>query len=292
MRNNSTLAIVLHWGDKNITLGCVLSLEKNTGTDILIVNNTGKKIQDRHEEIVNQDNLGFAGGMNIGLQLAIDRDYKYTLMLNNDTLVDPKLIQDLSAQLAVDGKLAAIAPTIVYQSQPDKIWFGGGEIIIGSASSPHWLIDDSISILPDPPTLNYVSFLTGCCVLFRTNALKMIGLLDTDYFLYFEDDDWDYRATGKGWKLGHWSAPLVQHAVSSGSSSHYLRMYYYHRNRVMFIRKNFTLSQKPRAYAHAFVDIMNFSVSLVLRRGAVGIVKAFRLYKDILTRKTGSYDGN
>lgn len=284
---NLTLAIVLHWGKVETTSECIRALEKNNGIDILIINNTGSQIQNKYEEIVSTKNLGFGGGMNIGLKKAISRDYRYALVLNNDTLVDEDLAKQLTIQLQENKNIAAIAPTIVFQSEPEKIWFAGGRLDLRSATSPHHLQGMSVEKLPSKAKLSSVSFLTGCCVLFKVSALKDIGLFDTDYFLYYEDDDWSIRAIKAGWKLGYWSAPLVRHAISSGSSSDHLRRYYFHRNRFLFIRKNLSRRQKITAYSYALIGMFKYELLSLLMLDLEGVRNVNKIVKDIISRKTG-----
>ncbi len=240
MVKNSTLAVVLHWGDSAVTKRCLSSLEANKLINILVVNNTGISLGLSYKEIVNDSNLGFSGGMNVGLNYSLENGYEKTLILNNDTLVEPNLISSLSEALDANTKMSAIAPTITYLRDPEKIWFGGGKTSNISGRSPHSRLDENIACLPKDGALEIVDFLTGCCVLFRNEALKDIGLFDQDYFLYWEDDDWCARAKAKDWALGHLPLPLVRHEVSLGTGSTSPDYLYYNvRNHFLFAHKNY-----------------------------------------------------
>ncbi len=245
MIEKTTLAVVLHWGDPSTTKACLRSLAKNKRVDILVVNNTGKPLGLTCREIVNDNNLGFSGGMNLGMNHSIKNGYARTLVLNNDTLADPDLVPRLSEALDTNSRLAAVAPTITYLNDPEKIWFGGGKTSKLSAKSPHSRLGEDVACLPIDKTVEIVDFITGCCVLFDNRALEQVGLFDEDYFLYWEDDDWCARAKSKGWELGHLPLALLRHEVSLGTgtaSPDYL--YYNIRNHFLFAHKNYSLQKR------------------------------------------------
>lgn len=288
MVKNPTLAVVLHWGDAESTKNCLRSLEKNQSIDILVVNNTGRSLGLGYQEVVNETNLGFAGGMNIGLRHSIENGYEKTLILNNDTLVDSNLVSKLSEALDANEDMSAVAPTITYLNQPDKIWFSGGSFSKLSGRSPHSRLDEDVAALPKDAQVEAVSFLTGCCVLFKNEALVDIGLFDEDYFLYWEDDDWCVRSTAKGWTLGHLPIPLVRHEVSLGTGSaspDYL--YYNARNHFLFAWKNFSrLKRLP-----ILVFALGLGIAASLRRLLKGSWRGSKAINsaiyDGLRRKTG-----
>ena len=93
--------VILNFNGENQTLACVQSIEKLKKEDcklnIIIVDNgsVDKFIDNKLQIIRNEENLGFSGGNNVGIQYALDHDADYIVILNNDTIVDKNLISEL-----------------------------------------------------------------------------------------------------------------------------------------------------------------------------------------------------
>ncbi|MFQ5753379.1 MAG: glycosyltransferase, partial [bacterium] len=89
--------VILNWNGKNDTISCIKSIynTQKESFDIIVVDNGStdhsiseiKKTFPQVLTIKNKKNLGFAGGMNIGLEYCRQAGYLYILMLNNDTLM-------------------------------------------------------------------------------------------------------------------------------------------------------------------------------------------------------------
>src|SRR5581483_930991 len=104
---------------------------------------------------------------------------------------------------------AAYTGTIYEKKDPGRVWFSGGVIDSFSLVARHFT---------EPPTdstaARSTEFITGCCLLFRSDALKTIGLLDTCFFAYYEDVDWCLRARVAGSRLLYVPQATIYHEVS------------------------------------------------------------------------------
>src|SRR5207247_6323209 len=77
--------------------------------------------------IVNDSNLGFAEGNNVGIRYLLERAFDLVLLLNNDTVVDPDCLRELK-RAAETQPAAAYGATIYELSAPGRIWYSGGAI--------------------------------------------------------------------------------------------------------------------------------------------------------------------
>ena len=75
--------------------------------------------------VPNQQNLGFAGGTNIGIHAALEAGCQSVLVINNDTAFEPQLIEKLVAGLS-EHSCHMTVPKILFYDHPDKIWAAGG----------------------------------------------------------------------------------------------------------------------------------------------------------------------
>ena len=160
-------------------------------------------------------NLGFGGGVNLGLRVAL-RDPRMTAawILNNDTLVDQDALKALRSSLDKEPDAGIIGSTLLYLDQPDLIqavggrynpWFGKTSHVLGQ--KPYFR-EACASI--DPKTLDYI---VGASLCIRREVLERVGLLSEEYFLYFEELDFVERMKRlmPEMRLGYAAESLVYH---------------------------------------------------------------------------------
>ncbi len=147
--------------------------------------------------IVNERNLGYAAGNNVGLQYALDHGAEFALVLNDDVMVAPDLLTHLVRVAQADPRAALVGPLVYHHSTPDVIQSAGGAL--GDWTFPHRGMNE-----PDRGQFQRVEpvvWLSGCAILARCRALKTIGLFDPDFFMYWEDVDWCLRARRSGYTV-------------------------------------------------------------------------------------------
>jgi len=132
------IVVVVNWNGLADTLECLGSLARldYPNYDTVVVDNGSTDgsvpaIRERFELVMvveNSENLGYAGGNNIGLEHAMRRGADYALLLNNDTLVAPDCLCRLVAAAQADPEVGMAGPIIYYRDLPDVIWSPGGAI--------------------------------------------------------------------------------------------------------------------------------------------------------------------
>lgn len=198
------LVSILNWNGLEDTQNCLRGLDRAAAPRLkfLVLDNgssldpseaLGREFPDV-EVLRVPSNLGFTGGHNKVMQLAMDRGFGAVALLNNDCELSIQALEALLHALDADPQAAA-ASSLIYRSGPEKI-------ALMVAGSIDWLNHRSIrpstpdwSEPPGQPTL-----LVGTALAFRCTALQEIGLLDDRYFAYYEDNDISARIAEKGWK--------------------------------------------------------------------------------------------
>lgn len=248
--------VVLNWNGLQDTLACLGSLKVlNYGrSEILVVDNAStdgsvQELQKRYRMdptikiIRNQTNLGYAEGNNVGIRYALSRGADYVLLLNNDTVVDRNLINDLMETARHDDRIGILSPKIYDYWKPDKVWFAGATIDWKTGESPHIGLGEM-----DHGQFNKVievDRLTGCAMMVKREVFEKIGLLDPDYFLYYEDVDFCVRAKRAGYKTVCVQSAKVWHKESSSTKANQtsdLHLYYHIRNRLLFLKLHSRIS--------------------------------------------------
>lgn len=239
--------IILNWNGWSDTLECLKSLNgvDYPNFEIILIDNGSKEkppvIGDRQfsnlkiNQIFNETNLGFSGGNNQGIKIALEKVADYVLLLNNDTIVANDFLDKLVNQIEKDKKIGIIGPQMLFYEAPKLIWFGGGKL--------NWLKNrgthkDYKMPIQTKEFVRKVDYITGCCLLVRREVIEKIGLMSEDYFLYYEDADWCLRAKKAGYKIIYVSGSKIWHKVSVGLKEGSPVFTYYHiRNGLVLARR-------------------------------------------------------
>ncbi len=141
-----------------------------------------------HKRIViieNNENLGFAGGCNVGIRYAQSSAADYIWLLNNDTLVMPDALSKLVDFLDLHADYGVATAQIRYYGKPDVIWNCGG-MLTWYGCRKYDYCGSTMSSVPESGYKN-VTYITGCAALFRTSLFADIGILTHKYFFGEED---------------------------------------------------------------------------------------------------------
>lgn len=181
-----------------------------------------------------EDNLGFAGGTNLGIEHATGA---LILMLNNDTFVEPGFLEPLVGVLTQKPDVGMVSPKIVFHEPPGVIQYAGafiGQPMLGRGTQIGNLEPDDGRY----DDTRYTDLPHGACMLVRRVVFEEVGLLPEFYFMYFEELDFAVAARKAGYRTMYCGATQITHrqSVSLGAGSP-RKTYYLHRNRVVFYRR-------------------------------------------------------
>jgi len=212
-------------------------------------------------------NLGFAGGNNVGIRYALDQGADLVWLLNNDTIVDPECLARMVQIAAADDRVGMVGSKIYYHHAPKTIWFAGGEIDFEKGEVTRHLGKDEDD-RGDYDILRETGYITGCSILARREMIEDIGLMEEDYFLYFEDADWSLRARQKGWKLLYEPKAILWHKEGAQTEKVYSPrfVYYFLRNRFFFV-KRFAPGKMLRCHFLQIKTALFFIKEALLGRG-------------------------
>ena len=185
------------------------------------------------------ENRGPAAGNNAGIRAALESDCAWVLLLNNDTIVDPTLIDRLRDAISAHRDYAIIGPVIKFMDDPDIVMTDGCVF-----NDPNYVGFFQRKPVPltqgTPPHITDVDVVNGCCMLIRADVLRRIGPFDERMFIYHDETDLCLRATAAGGKLGVIDHALVWHKGSATFKTTGKRSarYYDARNLLYVLRKH------------------------------------------------------
>jgi len=193
-------------------------------------------------------NGGFAAGNNLGIQSVSAQAY---LLLNSDTWLRPGALVCLWRALVGDARLGLVAPRLEWpdgrpQISSFRFHTPFSELIAAAATGPvrallaRW--DVPLPLADGPSEPEWVSF---AAVLIRAEVVHTVGLLDADFFMYFEDVDYCRRVRAAGWRIRNEPSSHVVHLrggsspVKALSAARKRRPRYYYASRKLYFRRAF-----------------------------------------------------
>ena len=273
-KNNSKIIIIIvNWKQYKLTKACLKSLKKSNYRNykIILVDNESDnleilKIKKDFNDIKifqNKFNLGFGVANNQAITYALNKNYDYVMLLNNDTEVDHNFITPLIAGIEKNNSIGGVQPLIMNYNNRDLIWSAGGYInkFFGNTTTNKSL----------EKKLN-LDWITGCCMLLKTEVIKKTKLLDENFFAYYEDVDWSLRIKDLGYSLQLVETSLIYHhgSISSNNSTsegrlsayvHYLNF----KNHIYFLRKHSEKFNFFGVVLYQLMKLISYSIYFILR---------------------------
>jgi len=307
------LAIILvNWNSYALTDDTLQSLYKTSYKeyDIICVDNAStddslSQLRKNHAGIIIltcDQNTGFTGGNNKGMQYALDHGYAYTLLLNNDVAVESDFLEPLVQALDANENLGAVQPLIYFHHDRTLIWNAGSRYnkwlgvtkTIGynkkdKDQKERYRTDQNQNQgdTKDIQPIQNIAWITGCAFMVKTDVLKKVGLLYEPFFIYYEDVDLSFRIKNAGYDLGYTPASVIYHIAGMSHKStkktaegyispkvHYLNA----RNHIWLLKKYTNLLHAPTVILYQSIYYLSVTGYFIIR-GRWQKIKA--LYKGI-----------
>lgn len=251
--------IVLNWNGKEDTLRCLASLQAVTTPHTVVVVDNGSTddsvtaiARDFPKTVILQtgQNLGYAEGNNVGLRHALAESADAILILNNDTRVDPGILEAfMKRDLPIQGG------KLVRMEKPEQLDHLGGRWNIHKAVFDLVGLGEPANRWCEPTELDYIC---GCAIFAKAEVFHKAGLFDPLFFLIWEECDWCYRASRLGYRSTFCPEAIVHHRVSasfSGSGVH--NAYYWWRNRLLWMSLHRDRHGRFRSACRVFIEVLD-----------------------------------
>ena len=242
-------AVVLTYNGLEDTRKCLRSVEPIERLHTLLVDNgsdDGTADVVRREfpwvEILRlESNVGPAGGNNYGIAHALGAGAEWVLILNNDTVVRPQLVDRLLSAAAAHPAFGIIGPVVNYMDEPEVVMIEG--FSFNDADFDGFFKHVPVPLTTTtPPSIVDVEIVNGCCMMIAASVIRRIGLFDEQFFIYHDETDFCLRARSAGFRCGVIGEQLVWHKGSSSFARTGKRLprYYDARNVARLLRKHGT----------------------------------------------------
>ena len=279
--------ITVNYNGHEDTCALIDTITFSDNMEVIVVDNGSKineatVIKQRYPQVQvirSEQNLGFAGGNNIGIRAAKGR---FLYFINNDTLLSLQT-SDLRPQasflplidrLKSSDRIGMVCPKIRFAWGNHPIQFAGYTPLstttlrnrsIGYGEEDHGQYDEAH---PTP-------YAHGAAMMIKREALEKVGVMPECYFLYYEELDWSMMFHHSGFDIWYVPACTIFHkeSQSTGSDSP-LKTYYITRNRFLFAKRNVKRPQRYATYCYLTLMVGLRDICLYTMKGRFDLIKA------------------
>ncbi len=238
--------MILNWNNAKNTLHCLESIKTSDYKQyqILVVDNgsTDESAAVLHRAypdltiIETGQNLGYTGGNNAGIKYFLNMGVDYILLLNDDVVLEPPTLTFLTATASAHPQAGFLGPMIFAIGKADFLLSAGGTLEDGYIARHNAIGQLDPANHDDAYTFDFIS---GCAMMVKRELIESVGLLDEDYFLYYEEIDWCYRGQQGGYEIRLAPKARIWHPDTyERDKDSPLVTYYSTRNRLLFARKH------------------------------------------------------
>jgi GT2 family glycosyltransferase len=275
--------VILNWNTRDMLLECIQSIHAMTTTsryEIIVVDNGSEDgspdaVREHCPEVrltVNDSNLGFARGINVGLRQCTGR---YSCILNSDIELLDGCLDRLVAYLDANPDVGSVGPRTTNEDGSAR--FNCREVPSLRSTLMEALFLDRVfprtricrgQLYPgfDPDRTQPVQVLSGCLQVLRKEALDEVGHLDERFFIYAEDTDWGKRFNESGWRTMYFAEATAIHlgGVSASRSPIHFKLQQSHAG-YQYWKKH----ASPLSYpVYVSIMLLRYCLRLVLSSGA------------------------
>jgi len=299
-----TAVIVPNWNGEDWLRECLDSLLVQSAPLTLVVVDNGstdssrdilENYGDKIVRIYRDKNYGFTGGVNPGIEYALEQNYDAVALFNNDAVAEKKWLEELQKELKNEVGIVTCSLQTFDKKFIDST---GDQMTVWGLPYPrgrHTPVKNS------PKEPEYIFSASGGATLYSIPMLREIGLFDEDFFAYYEDVDLSYRAQLAGWKVKINPSAVAYHRINATSSrmKSGFTVYQTFKNLPMVNKKNTPKGLRHIVYPRFILAYVSFYISATLRGQIVpatkGVLKHIALNpkkarerKDIQSRKVVS----
>ena len=264
------ISIILNTNRRDDTLACLESLmassyprhkaivldNHSTDGSIEAISSAYPQVQ----VIELNENQGYAGNNNVGINAAIQQGADWVFVLNEDTILDRECLSHLVDVGRSDPTIGVIGPMVYHYDEPGIIQSAGGTL------SDKWEgnhLGKNVADIGQFPNPHQVDWISGCAIMVRRAVIEQVGPIDARFFYYWEETEWCVRASRAGWKIMHVPGAKLWHkGVQRNYQPKPSLLYYDTRNHLLLLAKH---RAPARAWFNTWLQILRTLTSWTIK---------------------------
>jgi GT2 family glycosyltransferase len=290
---------VVTWQGRHLLGPCLDSLRRQTlAHRVLVVDNastdgTAEFLAAEHPEVTvlaSPRNEGFAGGVARALDVV---DTPYTALLNNDATADPHWLAALVEHAESHPDTAAVTSRMLLGGSGAGLNNTGVLLLASGYGADRGLGEPDSAYLDADEVFGF----SGGAALLRTDAVRQVGGMAGQLFLYYEDTDLSWRLRLAGWSVRYEPRALVHHEHSATIDQRSEAFAFYNeRNRLLVLVRCGPAGMALRASARFLVTTASLAARRLAGRRVPDVatfrpavrLRAFRSFLRLLPWALGS----
>lgn len=236
---------ICNYNKADFVVKCVQALKDQTfqDIDIYVVDNASEddsveKLRKNYKDSVtilqNEENLGGAGGFGRGIRTALEMNYKYFMLVDNDAFLNNKAVEYLHDYLEAHEDVGICGAETLNLQQPDKIQDLGGRLDMKEYQW-HGVIGGLTDL--EGNAILECDYVASCSVMARTEAVRKFGGFPEENFIYWDDVEWCTKCWRAGYKVIVNGYAKAYHDLSGANVRNMFFRYYASRNRYRYFTK-------------------------------------------------------
>jgi GT2 family glycosyltransferase len=223
--------VILDWNGENTIRECLSSVMNLNypSFEVIVVDNASSDKSPRivsdefptTKQIINKTNLGFAGGVNVGIRQAKG---DFVAILNNDAMLDRNWLAPLVESMHRYPKIGIIGGPVLFYGKKGVIWSAGNKVDLFTGLG--WSVGRGKSVNQSSAEMNDIDYVNFCAALIRREVFDRIGLLNENYFVGWEDADFGIFAAAAGYDCSIVPSSLAWHKTSYSRRKAPIKSYY------------------------------------------------------------------
>lgn len=274
--------VICNYNKADFVVNCIRSIMESSyqDFDLYVVDNAStdesvEKIRSEYGDkltlIVNSENMGGSGGFNTGLREVLKKDYTYLMCVDNDVVFDKNAIKELHNFLEEHLDVGMAGSRAYFMDDPERIWSFSASI-----DFDRYVQVDNYRNCTDGdavPKVVYCDYVPACAMMLRTAAVRKVGLMPEENFIYWDDMEWGYRFNQAGYKVAAYGKSKVWHKGGGRNAGNTFINYYIWRNRLRFFMKVLPPEDRERFADTVLTELFRMIYSCKLK-GEDNIIKS------------------
>lgn len=287
---------ICNFNKADMVVKCVQAIKNQTCQrfDLYVVDNasTDNSVEllkqtygDSVSILQNSENLGGSGGFGRGIRTALELNYKYFMLVDNDAFLDKKAVEYLYEYLEEHEDVGICGAETLYLQDPTKIQDLGGKI---DYEHFQWggIVGGLVELPGESGVILECDYVASCSVMARTSAVRIFGGFPEENFIYWDDIEWCTKCWRAGYKVVVNGNAKALHDMSGGSKRNMFLNYYANRNRYKFFAKY--LKEDRLDYFFEYITEEYFSTHYgAIHKGMNGSQTFFNAFDDFMHGITG-----
>lgn len=287
---------ICNYNKAEMVVKCVRAVQNQSfrDVDIYVVDNASEDhsvqlLKDTYGETVtilqNEKNLGGSGGFARGIRTALEKDYKYFMLVDNDAFLEQDAIKWLHEYIDSHIDVGICGAETLYLQEPSKIQDLGGKI---DYDNYQWGgITGGLMELPgERGVIVECDYVASCALIARTSAVREFGGFPEENFIYWDDIEWCTKCWKSGYKVVVNGNAKALHDMSKAGKENMFLNYYANRNRYKFFTKYLPETKLDDFFQKITSDCFRTNYAAV-RKGMKGALTFFNALDDFMNGVTG-----